>query len=400
MVNRILSEDGHFMTALGDQGVLPRGRPQNKRPKANMRHKSMQRVDMTGGLVTDDEDSSDDDNSYLSRKETVLSRRCPGKATDNIQQTKKAELDEMETKFREIMSGREHHKRLLSQYRERREKLRTKEEYRDFNGVSAKEVDRKLQKYRIEIKGRNPMNSKQKRRSTEQHSNSYVPATQSKPTSPKRDIDQNDRLTADYFLKKIQAFDSVINSWCSPESHSDQKKVNDGDTRLSPKKIEDHSDKHTNKDKTISPNALAKKSSRIVFAPLQRKNPKRIEQATDAASPRINLEGDVNPSRIQIEEDETNFRKSQDLTQACYDPSSGLNETISTCSSGRDIEMGGPLPSEKTLVKCSQAYTRSMILQIPSLRHFLIMSGIMSIIAAIYGVGMLFGYLSYMKSTK
>lgn len=401
MVNRILSEDGHFMSALGHQGVLPPGRPQNKRPKANMRHKSMQRVDMTGGFVTDDEDSSDDDNSYLSREETILSRRSPGSATNKIQQTKNTELDEIQTQFRKIMSGHEDHKRLLSQYRERREELRTKEQSRDFNGVSAKEVNQKLQKYRIEIKGRNPMNLKQKRRPREQHGNSYVSTTQPKTSSPKRDIDQNDGLTADYFLKKIQAFDSIINSWYSPESHSEQKNVNDGDTRLSPEKIEDDSDKHTNKDQTISPSALAKKSSRIVFAPLQRKNPKRIEQATDTASSSINLEGDVNPSRIQIEEEETNFRKSRDLTQVCYDPSSGLNETISTCSSsGRDIEMGRPLPAETTLVKCARSYTRSVILQIPSVRRFLMISGIMSVIAAIYGVGMLFGYLSYMKSTK
>jgi len=380
MVNQIISENRHSTSTHDEKvdldgphtgfnhQVLSPGHPQINRPQSSMRHKSILRVDMTGNLVTDDDDGSDD--SCLSRGEGAAPHPCSvGKI---VQQAAETELDMVEVR------------RILSRYREQKEKVRVKDQSRDHDNTRTNEANRLIQKHRLET--------------NKQHNNVQASTIQQKTTSLKSCVDENDVLTVDFFRRKIQTFDGIINSWCSPEFPSGQHAANTGNDTPLAKTIEvgKASNQQLDKEKTIISNiALSKSGSRLVLAPLRRKNPKR---STQQASSVMNTEEDImskrtttNSSRDETEKEETKM--------SCDSPS-GLNETMSTCSSVRDVEMGGPLSAETNTTKRTRTISKSMIFQVPSLRRFMMISGTISIIMAIYGVGMLFGYLSYMRSAK
>lgn len=380
MVNRIVSENGHSATTHEEKGdlngpcsglnqqVLSPGRSQINRPQSRIRHKSVLRVDMSGNLVTDDDESSDI--SFLSRGEAARSRPCS--VGNIVQQAAETELDEIEVR------------RLLSRYREQSEQLRMKDQFQDRNNIRTNEANRLIQKCILET--------------NRQHNNTNVSTTQRRTTPLKPRVDENDSLTADYFRRKIQAFDNIINSCCSPKFPSEQKNSNTGNDPPLPKTIEDGKGPNQQLDegKTINSNiAMSKNSLRLVLAPLRMENPKHN---TQQASSTMNPEGERMANRTNTDalRDQIEI---EDSLISCDSPS-GLNETMSTCSSARDVEMGWPISAETKTAKCAGTISKSMIFQSPSLRCFVMVLGTISMIMAIYGVGMLFGYLSYMRSAK
>lgn len=422
MANRILTENGNFLATLGDKGIRDSsrrpGHPQPNRPNPSVRHSMYpRRVDMTGHLVAnDDDDSSSSSSSECSpaHKETLLSHPRSGR-NHGIAQTEEVELDEIEIRFKNIVSGYNDHKRLLSKYRDRKEKLRTTKSLTDkkeqlpqvYNNTidttpapeaNSLRENRILQNHGFEeTKGAD----RQKIiRPEEQHSNPSASKTLPKITTVSTNVgpDISDKLTADYFLRKIQALDKVINSWFALESPTKQIKVTG--------RKESQRNHRGIRMQVVT--GITNFNSRIVNAAgeVVTKRP----DSNGAGIPR-GFSATKRPTKVQTENEETKAHpKSQEEHNGAttrqimrYDPSSGLNETMSTWSISRDVEMGDPLQDEKnsdkkctTAIKNMASSCRSWLL---SPRRLLLTSGILLAIIILYGVGILLGYVSSMNST-
>jgi hypothetical protein len=228
------------------------------------------------------------------------------------------------------------------------------------------------------------------------------------PTPRKSNTEESNGFSSSYFLTKIQALEDVVNSFYTPESPGEQNKGGIGDAPRVPEKDHD-----PNKNKVKSSQSLDQIESVPSPSPepLLRNNRTSMSQATRTTCLRINLAGEIVTTHtydnngavmsrrflarqgdtVSIHEIDlvntpsNDDRKSRDMVQA-------LNETMSTWSSSREIEIGGPPSDEinsETPGNCPPKTSMCC-------RRFYMTSGILMTIIIIFGLGMVLGYTSYL----
>jgi hypothetical protein len=366
-------------------------------------------------------------------------------------------VDDIKMRFEKILSEYNDHQRLLSRYKEQKQQLgatnysENQQQHMVHNATSVTPTDYSLREgqiinpgNRLETDDSTPTDVDKPKHPQEQHSDSCVseippPTT----TTTKPDIDETDCSRADFFRRKIQQFDKVINSCSTPESPKERKKCNDDDAPpRSLEKVNNNQDEYTasflylldqhakqNKAKTTVPTSplAANKSPRKNLAAVHEPSSQRDNRRITGNCLRINSAGEVvittnNSARISS-------RGFPAIQQGVVDPAAAstnfgvskqhqndpprLNETMSTCSSGskssREVPMGG-MPSDETDSesappgsRCTPTIKKTMVNRYHRtfcLRRLCLASGIIVVSIALFGVGILFGYLSYTNTTK
>jgi len=275
-------------------------------------------------------------------------------------------------------------------------------------------------------------------------------------TTTKPDIDETDSSRADFLRRKIQQFDKAINSCSTPGIPKERKKCIDADAtpssleKVNNRKQDDYTAsfaylldqyakqkneaKTTTVSTTSSPLAATKESPRKNPVVLVHKlSSQRDNRRITRNCLRINLAGEVVITANTNRTDNNNngaarisSRGFPAIQQGVVDPAKQqrndppirLNETMSTCLSGsnsnssREVPMGG-LPSDETDTesaspgshRTSTTIRKTMVMighhRSFCLRRLCMTSGIILLVTiALFGVGIVLGYLSYTIATK
>ena len=215
------------------------------------------------------------------------------------------------------------------------------------------------------------------------------PTKPSKPKIDENDTDEKITFTTAYFRRRIEALDAVINSYTT--SHSPSKEQKKFDTGRTLSRINLAGEIITNDDdrarKRLGSPAIIKSISNnqiemmITRSYLTNKNGNDFRQK----------EG------LTLNHDKNNTGETCIFTNKKNRTKCEMNKSIRTCSSSREIPMGeSPLNRGDTIPASNAPEAVLMVLREGVSFHRLWMaSWIIMATIIIFGIGMLFGYLSY-----
>ena len=215
------------------------------------------------------------------------------------------------------------------------------------------------------------------------------PTKPSKPKIDENDTDEKITFTTAYFRRRIEALDAVINSYTTSHSHSKEPKNFDTGRTLS--RINLAGEIISNDDdrarKRLGSPAIIKSISN-----------NQIEMMiTRSYLTNKNVNDFRKKEGFKLNHDKSNDGETCIFTNKKNSTKCEMNKSIRTCSSSREIPMGeSPLNRGDTIPVSNTPEAVLMVLREGVSFHRLWMaSWIIMATIIIFGIGMLFGYLSY-----